>query len=54
MSYFRLKLFKKYNMFNTVASQRLVFEEKNELFGLENTSKLTLEFLYNSFSKEIS
>ena len=32
---------------NTFASQRLVFEENNEPFLLENASNLTNEFLYD-------
>ena len=39
--------------FNTVASQRLVFEEKCEPFLLENTSNLIHEFLYDNFNKKI-
>ena len=39
--------------FNTFVSQRLVFEEKYELFLLENASNLTHEFLYDNFSKKI-
>ena len=37
---------------NTSASQRLVFEEKNKLFLLENTSNLTHELLYDNFNKK--
>ena len=32
-------------VFNTFASQRLVFEEKNESLILENSKNLTHEFL---------
>ena len=39
--------------FNTFASQRLVFEEKNLPFLLENSSNLTHEFLYDNFNKKI-
>ena len=37
----------------TLASQRLVFEEKNESFLLENASNLTHKFLYGNFNKII-
>ena len=40
-------------MFNTFASHRLVFEEKNEPFILENASNLTHEGLYDNFNNEI-
>ena len=36
---------------NTFASERLVFEEKNEPFLLKKTSNLTHELLYDNFSK---
>ena len=52
--YFKLKTCKLlYLIINTFASQRLVFEEKNEPFFLENTSNLTYEFLNEDFNKEI-
>ena len=38
---------------NTFASQRHVFDEKNEPFLLENASNLTHEFLYDKFNKKI-
>ena len=34
---------------NTFASQRLLFEDKNEQFLLENASKLIYEFLHENF-----
>ena len=37
---------------NTFASQRLVFEEKNQLFLLENASNLTLGVFYDNFNKK--
>ena len=40
-------------IFNTFASQRLVFEQNNEPFLLENASNLTNEFLYDNFNKKI-
>ena len=33
---------------NTFASQRLLFEDKNEQFLLENASNLTHDFLYDN------
>ena len=38
---------------NTFTSQRLVSEEKNEPFLLENASNLTHEFLYNNLTRYI-
>ena len=40
-------------LLNTFASQRFVFEGKNEVFLLENTSNLTHEFLYDNFNKKM-
>ena len=37
---------------NIFASQRFVFEKKNEPFLLEKASNLTLEFLYDNFNKK--
>ena len=39
--------------FNTFASQRPVFEGKNEPFLLENASNLTHEISYDNFNKKI-
>ena len=36
----------------TFASQRLVFEKKNEQILLENVSNLTHEFSYDNFNKQ--
>ena len=38
---------------NTFASQRLVFEEKNELFLFENASNLIHEFFHDDFNNKI-
>ena len=38
---------------NTFASQRLVLEEKNEPFLLENALNLTQKFLNDNFNKKI-
>ena len=43
----------KTSLFNTFASQRLVFEEKNEPFLYENASSLTHDFLYDNFNNKI-
>ena len=40
-------------LFNALISQRLIFDEKNELFLLENTSNLTHEFFYDIFNEKI-
>ena len=42
-----------YNFAITFAFQRLVFEEKNEPFILENASNLTHEILYDNFNKKM-
>ena len=38
---------------NTFTSQRLVSEEKNEPFLLENASNMTHKLLYDNFNKKI-
>ena len=38
---------------STFASQCLVFDQKNELFPLENASNLTPGFLYDNFNQKI-
>ena len=40
-------------MFNTFASQSLIFQEKNEPFLLKTASNLTDEFLYENLNKKI-
>ena len=40
-------------MFNTFASQRLVFEEENEPFLIKIALNLTHEFLYDNFNNKI-
>ena len=42
-----------FRIFNTFASYRLVFEEKNEPFFHENASNLTDEFLYDNLKRKI-
>ena len=42
-----------FSYINTFAFERLVFEENNEPFLLENASNLTHECLYDNFNKKI-
>ena len=50
---YNIKNIKTHFVIDTFASELLQFEEKNEPFCLENTSKLTHEFLYDIFNKKI-